>query len=140
MQVPFLKKSLLPSVLLGGVLLLVFKAIPGCRELVNKPMMEIVTYHALGLGFIALALKNNKIESKSSPMKVIETEALTASSYVIQGIVGLVVTILFFTFGKKIFYASGLLLPMGYGQGPGQALNFGKIFIGWASQQGMDSL
>lgn len=138
MQVPFLKKSLLPSALLGGVLLLVFKAIPGCRELVNKPMMEIVTYHALGLGFIALALKNNKIESKSSPMKVIETGALTASSYVIQGIVGLVVTILFFTFGKKIFYASGLLLPMGYGQGPGQALNFGKIFTGWASQQGMD--
>ena len=46
-QVPFLKKSLLPSALLGGVLLLIFKAFPGCRELVNKSMMEIVTYHAL---------------------------------------------------------------------------------------------
>lgn len=137
-QVPFLKRSLLPSALLGGVLLLIFKAIPGCGELVNKPMMEIVTYHTLGLGFIALALKNNKIESKSTPMKVIETGALTASTYVIQGIMGLAVTIPFFIFGKKIFYASGLLLPMGYGQGPGQALNFGKIFTGWASQQGQD--
>ena len=137
-QVPFLKKSLLPSALLGGLLLLIFKQIPNCRELINKPMMEIVTYHALGLGFVALALKNNKIESKSSPMKVIETGALTASSYVIQGIVGLLVSIPFFLFGKKIFYASGLLLPMGYGQGPGQALNFGKIFTGWASQQGID--
>ena len=137
-QVPFLKKSLLPSALLGGLLLLIFKAFPGCRELVNKPMMEIVTYHALGLGFVALALKNNKIESKSTPMKVIETGALTASSYVIQGIVGLIVSILFFIFGKKLFYAAGLLLPMGYGQGPGQALNFGKIFTGWASQQGID--
>ena len=137
-QVPFLRKSLLPSALLGGLLLLIFKAFPGCRELVNKPMMEVVTYHALGLGFVALALKNNKIESKSSTMKVIETGALTASSYVIQGIVGLLVTIPFFIWGKKIFYAAGLLLPMGYGQGPGQALNFGKIFTQAAADQGLE--
>ena len=137
-QVPFLNKSLLPSALLGGFLLLLFKLFPDCRQLINKPMMEIVTYHALGLGFVALALKNDKIESKSSPMKVIETGALTAATYVIQGIVGLTVSIIFFLVGKKLFYASGLLLPMGFGQGPGQAMNFGKIFTGWATQQGMD--
>ena len=137
-QIPFLKKSLLPSALLGGLLLLVFKAFPGCREIINKSMMEIVTYHALGLGFVALALKNNKVESKSSTMKVVETGALTASTYVIQGIVGLIVSIIFFLVGKKFFYAAGLLLPMGYGQGPGQALNIGKIYTGWATQQGID--
>lgn len=137
-KVPFLNKSLLPSALLGGLLLLIFKQFPSCREIINKPMMEIVTYHALGLGFVALALKNNKIESRSTPMKVIETGALTASTYVIQGIVGLVISILFFYFGRRLFYAAGLLLPMGYGQGPGQALNFGKIFTGWAAQQGID--
>ncbi len=137
-KVPFLKKSLLPSALLGGLLLLIFKAFPSCCTLINKPMMEVVTYHALGLGFVALALKNNKIESKSTPMKVIETGALTASSYVIQGIVGLIVSILFFYFGRKLFYAAGLLLPMGYGQGPGQALNFGKIFSTAADGQGID--
>lgn len=137
-QVPFLRKSLLPSALLGGLLLLIFKAFPGCREIINKPMMEIVTFHALGLGFVALALKNNKVESKSSTMKVIETGALTASSYVIQGIVGLLVSIPFFIFGKKLFYAAGLLLPMGYGQGPGQALNFGKIFTQAAADQGLE--
>ena len=137
-KVPFLNKSLLPSALLGGLLLLIFKQFPDCRELINRPMMEVVTYHALGLGFVALALKNNKIESKSTPMKVIETGALTASTYVIQGIIGLIVSIIFFIVGKKLFYAAGLLLPMGFGQGPGQALNFGKIFTGWASQQGID--
>lgn len=137
-QIPFLKKSLLPSALLGGLLLLIFKAFPGCREIINKSMMEIVTYHALGLGFVALALKNNKVESKSSTMKVVETGALTASTYVIQGIVGLIVSIIFFLVGKKFFYAAGLLLPMGYGQGPGQALNIGKIYTGWATQQGFD--
>ena len=137
-KVPFLNKSLLPSALLGGLLLLIFKQFPSCSNIINKPMMEIVTYHALGLGFVALALKNNKIESKSTPMKVIETGALTASTYVIQGIIGLIVSIIFFLVGKKLFYAAGLLLPMGFGQGPGQALNFGKIFTGWASQQGID--
>ena len=137
-KIPFLNRSLLPSALLGGLLLLVFKAIPSCSHIINKPMMEIVTYHALGLGFVALALKNNKIESKSTPMKVIETGALTASTYAIQGIVGLVVSILFFYFGQRLFYTAGLLLPMGYGQGPGQALNFGKIFTTWATEQGID--
>ena len=136
-KIPFLNKSLLPSALLGGLLLLVFKAFPSCKGLINKPVMEIITYHTLGLGFVALALKNNKIESKSTPMKVIETGALTASTYVIQGIVGLIVSILFFYLGGKLFYAAGLLLPMGYGQGPGQALNFGKIFTGWADKQGI---
>ena len=137
-KIPFLNRSLLPSALLGGLLLLIFKQIPDCREIINKPMMEIVTYHALGLGFVALALKNNKIESKSTPMKVIETGALTASTYAIQGIVGLIISILFFYFGRRLFYTAGLLLPMGYGQGPGQALNFGKIFTTWATEQGID--
>ena len=137
-QIPFLKKSLLPSALLGGLLLLIFKSLPGCSQLLNKNVMEIITYHALGLGFVALALKNNKIESKSSPMKVVETGALTASTYAIQGIVGLLITIPMFYFGKRFFYASGLLLPMGYGQGPGQALNFGKIYTRWAAVQGID--
>ena len=138
-KVPFLRKSLIPSALLGGALLLCLKAIPGIREnIVDKDAMEIITYHALGLGFVALALKNNKIESKSSTMTVIETGTLTASTYLIQAIVGLAATILLFYFGNKIFYASGLLLPMGYGQGPGQALNFGTIYEGQATLQNID--
>ncbi|MGN0033355.1 MAG: hypothetical protein ACI358_06230 [Candidatus Limimorpha sp.] len=136
-KVPFLQKSLIPSALLGGALILLFKALPGMGELVNKTFMEIITYHALGLGFVALALKNNSIESKSSTMTVIETGALTANTYIIQGIAGLLVTIPFFYFGHKIFYASGLLLPMGYAQGPGQALNFGVIFTNFAENQGI---
>ena len=59
-KVPFLRKSLIPSALLGGALLLLLKAIPGMENIVNKQSMEIITYHALGLGFVALALKNNK--------------------------------------------------------------------------------
>ena len=140
-KVPFLQKSLIPSALLGGALLLIFRAIYtnmlGWEDLIDKNYMEIITYHTLGLGFVALALKNSKVESKSSTIKVIETGALTASTYIIQGIVGLLVTIPLFYFGNKIFYAAGLLLPMGYGQGPGQALNFGTIYMDRAADQGI---
>lgn len=137
-QVPFLRKSLLPSALLGGALLLIFKAIPGFTDLINKQSMEIITYHALGIGFVALALKNNRIESSSSTMKVVETGVLTVGTYIIQGLVGLIITIFMFYLGDKIFYAAGLLLPMGYGQGPGQALNFGTIYAEKAAQQGIE--
>ena len=140
-KVAFMQKSLIPSALIGGALLLIFRAIYtdvlGWEDLIDKSSMEVITYHALGLGFVALALKNNKVESKSSTMKVIETGTLTASTYIIQGIVGLLVTISLFYFGNKIFYAAGLLLPMGYGQGPGQALNFGTIYMDRAADQGI---
>jgi ESS family glutamate:Na+ symporter len=52
---------------------------------------------------------------------------VVVGSYLLQGIVGLTVTIpLFYLVGS--YAAGGILLPMGYGQGPGQALNWGTIY------------
>ena len=138
-NVPLFKRSLLPSALLAGLIILCLKPFGFFAELVNKPSMEIITYHALGLGFVAMALKNKKIKSSTTTMKVVETGAVTASSYIIQGFVGLLITIPLFLLwnNRDFFYASGLLLPMGYGQGPGQALNFGVTYSQWASSQGI---
>ena len=138
-KIKLLSRSLIPAALIGGVLILIFKIFPECSHLINKTAMEVITYHALGLGFVALALKNNKIESRSSTMKVIETGAVTASTYVVQGICGLIITIPLFIWWNhdNFFYTAGLLLPMGYGQGPGQALNFGNMFSTWATQGGI---
>ncbi|MBP5535562.1 MAG: hypothetical protein J6X62_02085 [Bacteroidales bacterium] len=142
-KVPLLSKSLIPTALIGGVLILCMKAFPFFQTIVDKTSMEVITYHALGLGFVALALKNNKIESRSSTLKVTETGAVTASTYVIQGICGLLITIpMYLAYkqagkGDSFFYGSGLLLPMGYGQGPGQALNFGTIYSQQAADQGI---
>ena len=136
-NVPLFRRSLLPSALLAGLLILCLKPFGFFATLVDKPSMEIVTYHALGLGFVAMALKNKKIKSATTTLKVVETGAVTASTYILQGLVGLLVTVPLFLLGKKLFYASGLLLPMGYGQGPGQALNFGVTFASWAEGQGL---
>lgn len=136
-NVPLFRRSLLPTALLAGLLILCLKPFGFFASLVDKQSMEIVTYHALGLGFVAMALKNKKIKSATTTLKVVETGAVTASTYILQGLVGLLVTVPMFLLGGKLFYASGLLLPMGYGQGPGQALNFGVTFSGWAEGQGL---
>lgn len=137
-NVPLLKRSLLPSALLAGLFILCLKPFGFFGTLVNKTSMEIITYHALGLGFVAMALKNKKIKSATTGMKVVETGAVTASTYIIQGLVGLLITVPLFLWwnNSDFFYASGLLLPMGYGQGPGQALNFGATYTNWAAAQG----
>jgi len=138
-NVPLFRRSLLPSALLAGLLILCLKPIGFFADLVDKHSMEVITYHALGLGFIAMALKNKKIKSATSTIKVVETGAVTASTYILQGLVGLLVTVPLFLWwkGSDFFYAAGLLLPMGYGQGPGQALNFGVTFASWAEGQGL---
>ncbi|MBR0170348.1 MAG: hypothetical protein IJQ14_05840 [Bacteroidales bacterium] len=138
-NVPLFKRSLLPSALLAGLIILCLKPLGFFADLVDKQSMEIITYHTLGLGFIAMALKNKKIKSATSTLKVVETGAVTASTYILQGLVGLLITVPLFLWwkGADFFYAAGLLLPMGYGQGPGQALNFGVTFASWAEGQGL---
>ena len=139
MKIPLLRRSLIPTALIAGIIILLSKLLPFFNNIVDKNVMELITYHALGIGFVALALKNKQSRSQSSALKVMETGALTASSYVIQGIVGLFCTIPLFIWWNKtdFFYSSGLLLPMGYGQGPGQALNMGNVMAQNAANQGI---
>ena len=55
--------------------------------------------------------------------------ALIVSTYLVQALLGLVVSLgLAYTVMPKLFKASGILLPMAYGQGPGQANNVGSTY------------
>ncbi|MBR3659628.1 MAG: hypothetical protein IKN61_06955, partial [Bacteroidaceae bacterium] len=112
--------------------------------LIDKRFMETVTYHTLALGFIAMSLRASKETDRANTRTVIDTGTLTIGTYIIQGIIGLLVTIPMYLWwrnpeaGRDIFYSGGLLVPMGYGQGPGQALNFGTIYQLGAADQGID--
>lgn len=127
-KIPFIRKSLIPTSLLGGLLILVLKFIPFFNDIVNPATMEIITYHALGLGFIALALKQAKDSQKTSTGKVVETGLLTGATYVLQAVIGLAVTITLFYLGYFKFAGGGVILALGFGQGTGQALNYGKMY------------
>lgn len=138
--IPFLRNSLIPTSVLAGVLLLivasVYKAITG--DVVfdtvvfggkGTETLEIITYHTLALGFIASAFKttNSKL-TKQRTGEIINTGVTTVATYLIQGIVGLVITIIAASVLTGFFAAAGVLLPFGYGQGTGQALNYGNLY------------
>ncbi|MCQ2064974.1 MAG: hypothetical protein MJY66_03840 [Bacteroidaceae bacterium] len=143
-KVKIMRRSLIPSALLGGLIILLFKLLPSFDTLIDKKVMETVTYHTLALGFIAMSLRSAQTSNRSNTRTVIDTGTLTIATYIVQGIIGLIVTIPMFLWwrnpdaGRDIFYSSGLLLPMGYGQGPGQALNFGTIYQIGAGEQGIN--
>ena len=139
-SIPFLQASLIPTSVLGGVILLiistVYNAITG-RILFNEPLfggegmtqLEIITYHSLAIGFIATSLKSSdRKTSKKRNVEIFNTGVTTVSTYLLQGIVGMAITMLIALIIKDFFSAAGILLPFGYGQGTGQALNYGSIY------------
>ena len=139
-NIPFLNKSLIPTSVLGGLILLiissVYNAITG-KVLFDSAIfggngmtaLEIITYHTLALGFIASSLKTNggKLNKKRS-VEILNTGMTTVATYLLQAFVGMGITIIVALIIKDFFPAAGALLPFGYGQGTGQALNYGSIY------------
>lgn len=129
--IPALRRTLIPSAVLGGFLVLIadaiFKVIFG-HSMFNIEVLEALTYHGLGLGFVALALRTtDKVKSPKAKRDVFNTSTVVVGTYLLQGIIGLLITIpLFYLIGS--YAAGGILLPMGFGQGPGQAYNWGSIY------------
>lgn len=139
-SIPLLRDSLTPTSVVGGIILLIvaaiYKAITG--EVMfdtaafgtnGTAHLEIITYHALALGFIASSFKttNSKLTKKRSE-EIFNTGVTTVATYLLQGTVGLIITILATFVVKDFFAAAGVLLPFGFGQGTGQALNYGTIY------------
>ena len=124
----FVRKSMIPTAVLAGFILLLLKTL-NLVPMVTTEFLESITYHTIALGFIAMSLR--------VPEKTLETErmigsksgALIVSTYLVQALTGLIISIaLSWTFMPDLFKASGILLPMAYGQGPGQANNVGTTY------------
>lgn len=137
---PFIRKALIPSSVLGGFLLLLANAVARWgfhHPLFSTGTLEILTYHGLGLGFAALALRNTEKKTDGrSRTGAFDTGVTVVNGYLLQAVLGLIVTIGLY-YAIRSFYASGLLLPMGYGQGPGQAYNWGHNYeMQWGFENG----
>jgi len=130
-----LKRALIPAPVLGGFLLLAFlgiyRNVTG-TNLFNTEVLEMITYHLLGIGFIATALKKkakgDDEYKKKNNRGIFDSSLVTVSGYLIQALVGLGVSVGLFFLLTNVWPASGILVPMGFGQGPGQALNWGKTY------------
>lgn len=127
-KVPFMKKVLLPVSVMAGFILLILKTIGIYRPAMET--LEMLVYHSIALGFIAMSLRT-AMPSGSKEARAIgfKSGAIIVGSYLIQAVVGLIITLaLAYTVMPDMFKAAGLLLPMGYGQGPGQANNIGGSY------------
>ena len=139
-SIGFLRKSLIPTSVLGGIILLVlasiYKLITG-EIFFNLPIfgengvetLEILTYHGLGIGFIAQTMKPaaRKFDKKRNG-EILDTGLTTVSGYLIQAILGIAITVGLSFVVANLIPASGAILCFGYGQGTGQALNYGNIY------------
>ena len=139
-SIPALEASLIPTSVLGGGILLVISAVYNAltgQELFNTAFfggngtawLELITYHMLALGFTASALKSSGSKfTKERNAEIFNTGLTTVATYLLQAFVGMVVCIICAVFMKDLLEAAGLLLALGYGQGPGQAMNYGGIY------------
>ena len=138
--IPPLKRALIPSSVLGGILLLlvavIYEAATG-QNMFNTSffggkgagVLEVLTYHGLALGFIATTLKPSDSKfGKQRSREIFDMGVSTVAAYLLQGVLGLGITIVAALLVKGLFPAAGVLLPFGYGQGTGQALNYGNIY------------
>ncbi len=126
-KVKFVRTALMPTSVLAGFVLLVLRS-TGVLP-VDVAFLEKVTYHCIALGFIAMSLRIPEKESGENAARGAKSGALIVSTYLVQALVGLAVSVgLAYTVMPDLFKASGILLPMAYGQGPGQANNVGNTY------------
>ncbi|MEG1548264.1 MAG: sodium:glutamate symporter [Clostridia bacterium] len=128
-KIALVRNSLMPTAVLAGFLLLVLRNLGILR--IDTNVLEMITYHGIAIGFIALSLRVPKAHSEAERgnMTASKSGALIVSTYLVQGILGLAISLLLaYTIMPGLFKASGILLPMGYGQGPGQANNVGSSY------------
>lgn len=139
-RIKFLRYSLIPTSVLGGILLLIVAEIVGAFTKVpffdtnffggnGYATLEMITYHTLALGFIASTFKAAKGKlGKQRTIEIFNTGVTTVSTYLLQAIVGFAITMIATLVIKDFFAAAGVLLPFGFGQGTGQAMNYGNIY------------
>lgn len=139
-KIPVLQASLIPTSVLGGGILIVvagiYKMITGDVMFDTEffggngtAMLELITYHTLALGFIAATFKSSEGKmNKKRATEIFNTGVTTVSTYLMQAVLGFAISMIAAKLISGFFQAAGVLLPFGYGQGTGQAMNYGNIY------------
>ncbi len=125
----------IPACIMAGVLGLALG--PGGADAVSYDygMLESMVYHGLAIIFIAIGLqkpaKGMRAGGAASMAFAIPTMA------VFQGFIGLgTVLVMGYVAGEMMHPGIGLMLPLGFSQGPGQALSMGKAWEASGMEQG----
>lgn len=157
-KIKILNKSLMPASVLGGIIILIFTTVyklitketffdidmfsvvtsTGIEQtMTGSQTLEAITYHMLGIGFIATSLRSSKKnDNKKRAIDIFNSGVTTVAAYLLQAILGIIITIIAVKFVPGLIEAAGIILCFGYGQGTGQALNYGKIYTEYGLANG----
>lgn len=132
-KVGFLQRYLFPSCLVGGVFGLVLLH-TGLLD-IGAGTLETFAYHFFNISFISVGLtrdddaapSTSKMQLLKGPTWLALMQGLTFS---MQAVLGGLFVILFGFVGLKLFPTFGFLVPLGFEEGPGQALSIGKAWEG----------
>ncbi len=130
-RVRFFQTYLIPNAIPAGFMLLPLYNFVLPHLGVGTQNLEALVYHLLSISFLAMALRGTAGPRRNSEGKseVFATSIAVLSQYAVQATIGLVLTaLLIFTVLPELFHSFGLLMPLGFALGPGQALSIGE---GW---------
>ncbi len=121
---PIFKRYLIPNSIIAGF----FGLILGPNLLKLLPLdpdtLGGIIYHLMAIGFISLSLRNP--EKRKKDWNSLNAGLIIVTTYLIQGIFGFAMSFLWSLADKNVFPVMGLILPLGFGQGPGQAFSIGN--------------
>lgn len=128
-KIKFFQRFLIPNALTAGLILLPFYNFVGPHlGLVQTGLGEIV-YHLLSMSFIAMMLRKTESKRGKAGKGVLWFSIAVTFQLGAQGFIGFVLTlVLAATVVPGLFPSFGLLVPLGYALGPGQAFAIGS---GW---------
>ena len=132
-RVGFFQHFLVPSCLIGGVLglVLMHTGVFG----IESATIEAFAYHFFNISFISVGLTRDdnggqpktKKQMIRGPAWMALMQGLT---FPMQAVLGGLLVILLGWFGVQLFPTFGFLVPLGFNEGPGQALSIGKVWEG----------
>lgn len=133
-KVRFIQSFLFPSCLIGGVLGLILLSIGIINLSVSH--LETFAFHFFNISFISVGLtpgvaRKNGPTGKGilkGPLWMALIEGVTLP---LQAVTGGLLTMLFIFFGQELFPTFGFLVPLGFTEGPGQAMTVGKVWEGF---------
>lgn len=123
-KLKFFKKNLIPANLLAGVLGLII-GMNGLQWIdLTSERLGVYVYHLLALLFIGLGLRSTR---KKIGLSSIKTGILFIITYLVQGIIGLLIAFaLITTIQPDLFAGIGMLPPLAFGMNPGIAYTIGQ--------------
>ncbi len=132
-KIAVLQKFLFPGCLVGGVCGLVLLQ-TGIVN-ISSNLLETVAYHFFNLSFISVGLTGNDERIKSQkgkgllrgPAWMALVQGLT---FPMQAALSGTIVLCLGAAGYELFPTFGFLVPLGFNEGPGQALSIGKAWEG----------